>query len=209
MTDTTAAGNTPPADASAGPEGATGDSAIAARIGGLPILKGLVLYAATLTFAGFYAYFIDRIATASSGAKPHLDPVMISVAAALAGVLGSAFALVIGTPPASTNEDLAKQLKMVRAGTLTGRGATRKKVRVRIRQILSLEPAGVPGQRNEYSWPLTFGIWAYAVVASAVAITYFLNQGETPSEIKALAVAFAGYVLAFFTAAFGVASKTG
>ena len=205
MTETTAAGTAPPADAPGGAAAPADGSTIAAKIAGLPTLKGLVLYGATLTFAGFYAYFIDRIVSAESGAKPHLDPVMISAAAALAGVLGSAFALVIGTPPAAINEDLARQLKKVREGTVKGR----EKIRVRVRQVLSFEPAGVPGEPNEYSWPLTFGIWAYAVVASAVAITYFLNQGETPPEIKALAVAFAGYVLAFLTAAFGVAAKTG
>jgi fructoselysine-6-P-deglycase FrlB-like protein len=42
----------------------------------------------------------------------------------------------------------------------------------------------------------------YAVVASAVAITYVLNQGETPDSIKALAVAFGGYVIALVNAAY-------
>jgi hypothetical protein len=46
------------------------------------------------------------------------------------------------------------------------------------------------------------GIWAYAVVASAVAITDVVNQNETPSTIKALAVAFAGYVIALVNAAY-------
>lgn len=54
---------------------------------------------------------------------------------------------------------------------------------------------------------MTFGIWAYALVGGAV--TYFLNQGETPAEIKALAVAFAGYVLALVTTAYGLKTKNG
>jgi hypothetical protein len=204
LTDPANTGSTAPAsrtDAGATPA----EPPIAVRIAGLPILKGLVLYATTLTFAGFYAYFIDRIATSTGGTKPHLDPVMVSVAAALAGVLGSAFALVIGTAPPSTNADLGKTLAHVRKGDLKGRA----KVLARARQVLSLEPAQRPDGGSEHSWPLTFGIWTYAVVASAVAATYFLNQRETPADIKALAVAFAGYVLAFFTAAYGVASKTG
>ena len=41
-----------------------------------------------------------------------------------------------------------------------------------------------------------------ALVASAVAITYVLNQNETPGTIKALAVAFGGYVIALMTAAY-------
>jgi hypothetical protein len=49
----------------------------------------------------------------------------------------------------------------------------------------------------------------YAAVASAVAIVYVLNQAETPREIKALAVAFAGYVIALMTAAYGLGSSRG
>ena len=75
----------------------------AAAIGGLSALKGLVLYGAVLTFAGLYIYFIVRISGASR--YPRIDGTLITTAAALAGVLGSAFALEIGTPtePAATN----------------------------------------------------------------------------------------------------------
>jgi hypothetical protein len=69
----------------------------APKIGGLSTLKGLILYAAVLTFAGLYIYFIDRI-FAASGKPPELDATAIKAAAALAGVLGSAFALEVGTP---------------------------------------------------------------------------------------------------------------
>jgi hypothetical protein len=50
---------------------------------------------------------------------------------------------------------------------------------------------------------MTFGIWVYAFVASAVAITYVLNPNETPGPIKGLA-SFGGYVLALITTAYGV-----
>ena len=176
------------------------DSSIASRIAGLPILKGLVLYAATLVFVGFYAYFIEEIIRAN-GKAPTLPSAMVATAAALAGVLGSAFALVIGSPPPATNVALGEKLKSF--GTLK----THEKVRVVLRQVLSFEPAEVDGKARQ-SWPLTFGIWAYPPTATAVAVTYFLNQSETPAEIKALAVAFAGYVLAFFTASFGVTGKS-
>jgi hypothetical protein len=181
------------------PSAPASDSSIAARIAGLPILKGLVLYAATFVFMGFYAYFIWEIVHANR-TPPVLSPAMIATAAALAGVLGSAFALVIGSPPPATNPDLGQKLKGI--GSLK----THEKVRVRLRQALSFEPAEVDGKVGQ-SWPLTFGIWAYPLTATAVAVTYFLNQSETPPEIKALAVAFAGYVLAFFTASFGVTGK--
>jgi uncharacterized integral membrane protein len=47
----------------------------------------------------------------------------------------------------------------------------------------------------------------YAAVAAAVAVVYLLNQGETPTEIKALATAFGGYVIAFMTAAYGIGTS--
>jgi len=178
------------------PEGAEGQTTVATRIAGLSILKGLVLYGATLTFTGFYAYFIYRIADASHLKPPHLDAAIVSAAAALAGVLGSAFALVVGVPSDTTNEGLADDLKTVR---VTGKN----KRRAWVRKALSLEPGGV----DQASWPLTFGIWMYAAVAAAVAVTYLVNQGETPEAIKALAIAFAGYVIAFMTAAYGIATK--
>jgi hypothetical protein len=162
------------------------------RIAGVPVLKGLVLYGATLTFAGFYAYFIVKITGADANSPPQLNSAMVSAAAALSGVLGSAFALVIGVPTEVTNEDLQKAI-----------AENPKKKQTRLRTLLSLEPGGP----DRSSWPLTFGVWAYAVVASAVAIVYLLNQGETPSMIKALAIAFAGYVIAFVTAAYGIAAK--
>ncbi|SRR5713101_4571649 len=171
---------------------------IASRIGGLSILKGLVLYGATLTFAGFYAYFMTEIASAANGKSPALDSALVSAAAALAGVLGSAFALVIGVPtdPQATNQSLKEAFAQAnsRSDTILAWG----------RKILSLEPK----DENSASWPLTFGIWTYAAVASAVSITYLLNQAETPPAIKALAIAFAGYIIAFLTAAYGLASKS-
>jgi hypothetical protein len=179
------------------PRPGPGDAA--ASIGGLSVLKGLLLYGATLTFAGFYAYFMERIASASQGSPPALDAAMVSAAAALAGVLGSAFALVIGVPtdPSTTNLGLAEMLDS------TTEAPKVTKARAWIWKLLSLEPGGA----KRPSWPLTFGIWSYAAVASAVAITYLLNQAETPEAIKALAILFAGYVLAFVTAAYGIAKS--
>lgn len=168
-------------------------SGIAGRIAGLSALKGLVVYGATLTFAGFYAYFIERIVVAQAGQPPKLNTVMVSVAAALAGVLGSAFALVIGVPTTVTNRALAAELDKAKNQRKTG---------IWVWRVLSLEPGG--GARA--SIPLTFGIWTYAIVAGAVAITYFINQGETPDTIKALATVFAGYVVALMTAAYGLAT---
>ena len=98
----------------------------AAAVGGLSALKGLVLYGAVLTFAGLYIYFIVRISGASG--HPKIDGTLITTAAALAGVLGSAFALEIGRPtdPASTNQRLRDAAgpshKLSDAGHLLGSG---------------------------------------------------------------------------------------
>jgi len=164
------------------------------RIGGISTLKGLVLYGAIFTFAGLYIYFIVEISNAAVGKHPALDATLISTAAALAGVLGSAFALEVGTTtdPSTTNGALNQRVEAARAGSVA------KRVVARIWQALSLDPRNV----NSSSWPKTFGIWVYAVIASAVAITYVLNQNETPDSIKALAVAFGGYVIALVTAAY-------
>jgi hypothetical protein len=175
-------------------DGDDGGKGLATRIAGLSILKGLVLYGATLTFAGFYGYFIAEIVTAADGEPPTFNGAMVAAAAALAGILGSAFALVVGVRTDVTNEGLERALEDP---------ALKKEKKTRLRRLLSLEPGGP----DKASWPLTFGIWLYALVASAVAIVYLVNQAETPEAIKALAVAFAGYVIAFMTAAYGLASR--
>jgi hypothetical protein len=174
-------------------------------IAGLSILKGLLLYGATLVFAGFYAYFMAKIASAPSGTPPSFDTTMVSVAAALAGVLGSAFALAIGVPTReqTVNKGLESALDALDARKTEKPLSGGARALARTRQALSLEP----GRRTAASIPITVGIWVYAAVGSAVAVTYFLNQQETPDAVKALAVAFAGYVLALVTAAYGIATR--
>lgn len=162
----------------------------AAAVGGLSALKGLVLYGAVLTFAGLYIYFIVRISGAST--YPRFDGTLVTSAAALAGVLGSAFALEIGTPT-----ETAQTNRRLRQAADTADSRTQKAV-ARVWQGLSLDPKRV----DSASWPKTFGIWVYAVIAFAVAVTYVLNQGSTPPAIRALAIAFGGYVVALVNAAY-------
>jgi hypothetical protein len=180
------------------PPPAAGDPPFAARIAGLPVLKGLILYGASLTFAGFYAYFMEEIVSAKSGSPPGLSGVLIGAAAALAGVLGSGFALAIGVPTGAdqVNKALAAEVRKNPSGF--------HKAVVGLRKLFSFEPA----DDNRASMPLTFGIWTYAIVASAVAIVYFVHSAETPDAIRALAIAFAGYIVAFLHTAYGNASKT-
>ena len=181
-------------------EDANADKPPAPKIAGLSTLKGLILYGATLTFAGLYIYFIAKIFGAASGHPPTLNTALVTAAAGLAGVLGSAFALEIGTPTEdrSTNPGLKKAMEAVakREGTVRSRNLAR------IRRVLSLEPSDT----QDASWPKTFGIWAYAIVAAGVALTYVLNQAETPDTIRALAVAFGGYVIALINTAYGLAT---
>ncbi len=183
----------------AGPE----STGAAKRIAGLSVLKGLVLYGATLVYAGFYAYFMQQIWSTGTGTAA-FDGAMVAAAAALAGVLGSAFALVIGVPADATNSGLASDENQLKEnGRWKAETRARDKSRFWTRRLLSLEP----GDARSASWPMTFGIWTYALVASAVSITYVLNQSETPKEIKALAIVFGGYVITLVTAAYGAASK--
>lgn len=167
------------------------------QVGGMSTLRGLIVYGAVLAFAGLFIDFMVVISTAKAGAKPSIDATLISAAAALSGVLGSAFALKIGvTPsPAAVNQSLANHLT----------STTRSHTAARIRQALSLEPSAT----DDKSWPVTVGIWVYAVVASATVIVYILNQNETPSSVKALAVTFGGYVLALLNMAYGLTKAGG
>jgi hypothetical protein len=183
----------PPPAQGAGGNGDGGGSPTA-KIAGLSALRGLILYGAVLAFAGLYGYFIVKIFSAS-GEPPKFDATLVSSAAALAGVLGSAFALEIGTPTddRSTNEDLGVAMRAAKSG---GKKPW-------LRRFLSLEP----GDTESASWPKTIGIWVYAFVAAAVAITYICNQSETPDTIKALAVAFGGYVIALVNTAYGMTKK--
>ncbi|HTX46677.1 MAG TPA: hypothetical protein VMD48_10375 [Solirubrobacteraceae bacterium] len=158
-------------------------------------LRGLIVYGAVLAFAGLFIDFMVVISSAKPGTKPSIDATLISAAAALAGVLGSAFALKVGVPPspATINRKLAAHLS----------DPSRNKAAARIRQALSLEPSA----SNDVSWPLTFGIWVYAIVATATLVVYVLNQNETPSSVKALAVAFGGYVIALLNMAYGLSKR--
>jgi hypothetical protein len=165
----------------------------ATGIAGLSTLKGLVLYGAVMTFAGLYVYFAVKISSATTA--PVFGTTLTGAAAALAGILGSAFALEIGVPSDSRRTNQALGEAVASAGTPAA------KLRARLWQLFSIESSD-PGTP---SWPKTFGIWVYAIVASGVAVTYVLNQHQTPDAIKALAVAFGGYVLALVNTAY----KTG
>jgi hypothetical protein len=176
----------PPGEAAAAPheplapgDGQPSADAPGEQIAGVPVLKGLILYSAVFAFAAVYIYFIVNIVEAKAGTAPSFDGTLVSAAAALAGVLGSAFALAIGVTTSSgeTNSALHAALAAPDAGR--ARSALSQ-----LRRVLSVAPANV-------------------------AITYITHQNETPPTIKALAVVFAGYVIALVTTAYGVKAKGG
>lgn len=166
------------------------------QIGGMSTLRGLIVYGAVLAFAGLFIDFMVVISRTTAG-QPKISTTMIAAAAALSGVLGSAFALRIGvaTSPAAINRKLAAHLS----------DTSRHHSAALARQALSLEPSST----TDSSWPLTFGIWAYGIVATATVVVYVLNQNQTPNGVKALAVTFAGYVLALLNNAYQVSKPNG
>ena len=161
-------------------------------IAGMSALRGLIVYTAVLAFAGLYIDFIVLISRAQPNHVPTIDSAKITAAAALAGVLGSAFALRVGNPTAQLiNVNLHNALTDV--NNPKTKTPTRKKLSVYVHRALSLETS----HPNRKSWPITVGIWLYAVVGSAVAITYALNKQETPASIKALARSLSSSVRRF------------
>ncbi len=172
----------------------------AGRIAGLSFLKGLLLYGVTLTFAGIYAYFMTLIANAGDGSEPGFSEALVGAGAAIAGVLGSAFALVIGvpTPKEGVNAKLASALD-----ALDENSPKVAKSTARLWQFFSFDPA----KAERMSVPLTVGVWAYGVVGAAVSLIYILHPNETPEAVRALAVLFGGYVVAFVTAAYGLTRR--
>jgi hypothetical protein len=77
-------------DAPGGPGNATGNpgstGASGPNIAGISVLKGVILYGATFSFAGLHAYVITRILAASPTHPPNLDGTLVGAAAALAAL---------------------------------------------------------------------------------------------------------------------------
>ena len=170
-------------------------------IAGKSVLRGVVVYGAVLAFAGLYVDFVILISQSTGMAS--IEPALLTAAAALAGILGSAFALRMGnpSPQAVINQALKTRIDNINNPDISSTAADKMK-RI-IQEGLSLEVSAP----SKPSWPITIGIWVYAIVGSAVAVTYALNEHQTPDPVKALAVTFAGYVVALLSVAFGVQSS--
>lgn len=192
----------PPEDRSGGAP--TDPAGTEDAIAGTSTLRGLLLYGAVLAFAALYIDCIVQILSKSTPGPAALNGAVVDTAAALAGILGSAFALSMGVSSTSVNPALKQHIdreakRAARTGT-----APRLTFTLFLHKAFSVQPGGT----KEKSWPLTFGVWAYAIVGSAVAITYIFNQDHTPGTLRAIAVTFAGYVLALIHSAFGSGSSS-
>jgi hypothetical protein len=167
-------------------------------IGGVSTLKGALLYGAVILFATLFIDFIVKIFETGASGPASLNPTAETVAVALAGVLGTGFALAIGAPTReeATNKALNAHLEETAlAPTRQPRPPhiTRTQRAMAYAHLaLSLDPP----TPNRASWPRTIGVWTYLMVASAVAVTYLVNEAQTPDKVKGIAIAFGGYVLA-------------
>jgi hypothetical protein len=151
------------------PEPPPGDTIV----GGMRTLRELLVFGFVIAFVAVYSDFIWDIwrARVDDSTPPRFNDGLVTLAGALAGVLGSAFAIALGIAKPAVDE-------------ATGR------------------LAGVRNRFGGLSVAITFGIWAYAIVGAAAAVTAVVNLDETPDPIKALSSVFVGYILAVASTAF-------
>jgi len=144
--------------------------------GGRKLLEILVL-GFVGAFIAVYADFIWEIwrARANGSPSPEFSEGLVSFAGGLAGILGSAFAVAFSRPDQEERTETAN--------------AESRESRI-WRRISGL------------SFCVTVGIWAYAVVGGAAAVTALVNLDETPDPIKALSSVFIGYGLALSSTVF-------
>jgi hypothetical protein len=140
-------------------------------VGGAETLKQLLMFGFVSAFFVVYGYFVVEIWDAPDGRPPDFDAGLISLAGALAGVLGGGFAIALGVEKPSNAP----------SPRLLGR-------------------LGDPFKG--LSLVVTLGIWTYAVIGAAAAVTTFMNLNETPEVVKGLSAVFVGYVLSLAAGSF-------
>jgi hypothetical protein len=187
---------------------------IAETIAGVSVLRGVLTYATVALFAVIYGYFIIEIFEGTLDQRSLEYGTLVEVAAILAGLLGSAFALQWGLPPRAIriNPGLSRQLAATRrasiaegsgaataAGIGTAAGAQASTGALRLRQLLSLEPASA----STPSPPLVIGMAVYVIVGVASVVTYLTEKAHTPEAVKALAVVFIAYLVVLVARGFG------
>lgn len=149
-------------------------------VAGVPYLRTAILWLFILAFIAVYAYLGYEIWTADAGTEPSVSEKLLGAAAALAGTLGTGFALALGI---KKNDELRDGSNR----TLGSQGNS----------------ALLPGIGAGNSWPLTCGVYVYFVVGLAALLTYFVHTDETPATVKGLALAMSGYIVTVASNAFG------
>ena len=142
---------------------------------GISLLRELLIAAAVAAFFVVWVILLAEVWNAADGKPPELDDLLVGAGAGLAGAIGAGFALAMGIEKKKPDD----QSLAYRATAL---------------------PRVDPGKAR--SWILAVGIYGYAVLSAVALLTWLLNRDETPKEIQALAVGFAGYVLSLVTSAF-------
>jgi hypothetical protein len=137
------------------------------------VVRSITLFAAEAAFLGLVTAFVVRTFEADPGVVPDLSSVQVSAAGALAVVLGVGYAIALGVQPAGATEDV-----------------TRQGIRAAIKTVFA-----------ERFW-LSIGVFAYMLAGFAASFAYALNENETPSILKTIAVGFGGYVIAYIGTAY-------
>lgn len=136
----------------------------------------LTLAAAELAFVGLTAIFVIETWAAKAGETPDLSAVQGSALAGLAVLLGGGFGVVLGAQGKGGAKALAP--------------APNESVAQAVKKAV--------GERTV----LFAGVIIYMFAGFLICVTYALNEAQTPSILKTIAIAFAGYVVAFVSTAY-------
>jgi len=138
----------------------------------LAIWGGLAVYLAL-----WITFYIPIWEAGSDGPRQKLSPTAVYIASLLGAVLAGFFGNAVGIQrkdPSADSRRLRPGVTLVRAN------------------------AASPPSRAAFA---TAAFWVYSAVGMWSLLTVLLYQRQSPHEVKALAAAFGGIVLALFTAA--------
>ena len=138
------------------------------------VIRGFTLIAAELAFVALFVNFVVETWRAADGDPPTFSDVQVNAGGALAVVIGAGYATVLGVEPHAENSVA----------------------------MLSRDWFGKVRQLLQERLLLLLGVGLYMLIGIAVAVTYAVNEAETPGVLRTFAVAWGGYVIAYLGAAF-------
>jgi hypothetical protein len=137
------------------------------------LVRSVTLIAVEAAFLALVFSFVWRTFAAKSGSPPNLADVQVSAAGALAVALGAGYAVTLGVPPSDAGfPEKDKELPDL------------------IKEVFT-----------ERLW-LSVGVFAYMIAGFAACVAYGMNEAETPSVLRTIAVGFGGYVIAYIGMAY-------